>query len=164
MTENYHPKFRGTYQFDLFCTSTALLRPLYFDILSNLDFLLVEKYMSKYKKMSNWSKFRVQKWVPSIKNGVLKLVRAFRSNSAFGSNYLSFLVYKYIHCLVNFLVILVLEIFLRVNLYRHYSGTSANWIWFAISRDLKNWRWKSRKGETHFFRFFKNSKKLPKIW
>ena len=30
--------------FDLFCTSTALLRPIYFDILSNLDFSLVEKY------------------------------------------------------------------------------------------------------------------------
>jgi len=48
--------------FDFFCTSTALLRPLYsdlvtstrllrllyFDFLSNLDFLLVEPYRSKY--------------------------------------------------------------------------------------------------------------------
>ena len=38
----------GTHQFDLFCTSTALLRLAYFDILSNLDFVLVEKYRSKY--------------------------------------------------------------------------------------------------------------------
>jgi len=30
------------------CTSTRLLRPLYFEFLSNLDFLLVEKHMSKY--------------------------------------------------------------------------------------------------------------------
>ena len=29
-------------------TSTSLLRPLYFDLLSNLEFLLVEKYGSKY--------------------------------------------------------------------------------------------------------------------
>ena len=38
--------------FDIFCTSTTLLRPLYFDLctltfLSNLEFLLVEKYGSK---------------------------------------------------------------------------------------------------------------------
>ena len=32
----------------LFRTSTALLRPLYFDLLSNMDFLLVEKHRSKY--------------------------------------------------------------------------------------------------------------------
>jgi len=33
--------------FELF-TSTRLLRSLYFDLLSNLDFLLVEKHRSKY--------------------------------------------------------------------------------------------------------------------
>ena len=38
----------GTNQFDLFCTSTALLRLAYFDIFANLVFLLVEKYRSKY--------------------------------------------------------------------------------------------------------------------
>ena len=40
----------GMHQFNFFCSSTALLRPLYFDlftVLSNLDFLLVEKYRSK---------------------------------------------------------------------------------------------------------------------
>jgi len=56
--------------FDLF-TSTRLLRPLYFDIFSNLDFLLVETYRSKYSfgrskgvevqkrsKIWKWSKYR----------------------------------------------------------------------------------------------------------
>jgi len=38
----------GTHQFDLCCTSTSLLRLAYFDLLSNLDFLLVETYRSKY--------------------------------------------------------------------------------------------------------------------
>ena len=33
--------------FDL-CNSTRLLRPLFFDLLSNLDFLLVDKYKSMY--------------------------------------------------------------------------------------------------------------------
>ena len=54
-----------SHQFDLFCTSTALIRLPYFDIFANLCFLLVEKDMSKYSfgrskvpKILKWSKNR----------------------------------------------------------------------------------------------------------
>ena len=43
-----YAKIWGTHSFDLFCTSTALLRLAYFDIFPNLDFLLVEKHRSTY--------------------------------------------------------------------------------------------------------------------
>ena len=54
------PKDPGMHQFVLFCTSTifvsstfSVFRPRYFDLLSNLDFLLVEKYRSKYSLSRN---------------------------------------------------------------------------------------------------------------
>ena len=43
--------------FELFIL-TRLLRPLYFEFFSNLDFLLVEKYRSKYS--FGWSKVLVE--------------------------------------------------------------------------------------------------------
>ena len=56
--------------FDLLCTSNSLLRPLYFDILSNLDFLLVEKYNSKYsfrrsKVCQIWTSYWSRSTTPS---------------------------------------------------------------------------------------------------